>query len=51
MSEMTMNMKLLPRIEEPSKMYADIFESVGAAILIDSGWIAFNNVFGKIYKE
>lgn len=35
-------MGLKPHVEEIPKLYSDIFESVAAAILLDSGWKGLN---------
>nr|CDL68751.1 Dicer-like protein [Paramecium caudatum] len=50
MGELVIKLGLMPQIEDIPKMYGDIFESVGAAVLLDGGWAAFNQVFGSLYK-
>nr|CDL68757.1 Dicer-like protein [Paramecium biaurelia] len=51
MGEQTIKMGLKPHIDEIPKLYGDIFESVAAAILLDSGWKGLNQVYGSLYKK
>ncbi|CAD8171801.1 unnamed protein product [Paramecium pentaurelia] len=51
MGEQTIKMGLKPHVDEIPKLYGDIFESVAAAILLDSGWKGLNQVYGTIYKK
>ncbi len=50
MGELVIKIGLMPQIEDIPKMYGDVFESVGAALLLDGGWVSFNQVFGSLYK-
>ncbi|CAD8078744.1 unnamed protein product [Paramecium sonneborni] len=50
MGEQTISMGLKPSVDEIPKLYGDIFESIAAAILLDSGWKGLNQVYGTMYK-
>ncbi|CAD8073701.1 unnamed protein product [Paramecium sonneborni] len=50
MGEQTIKMGLKPHVDDIPKLYGDIFESVAAAILLDSGWKGLNQVYGSLYK-
>ncbi|CAK77447.1 unnamed protein product (macronuclear) [Paramecium tetraurelia] len=51
MGEQTIKMGLKPQVNEIPKLYGDIFQSVAAAILLDSGWRGLNQVYGSLYKK